>query len=235
MHGCNCIRHWPATQPTIALSSGEADLSGMCKGASQLIGMHSISTDLGFTFELQMATDATEAMGITGRLGIGRVRHLDTRRCWVQTQFRNGGMDLEKPGQNEFIRHAHNASVWPRDPRAHEEAGSCLRGMACCVGSTTCAGCMTIARPCAQEVSIHKHTLSFCPRRRDEAIKSVASLLGLAARRCECMSSLSVAAPLALLLFTARLMPSDCMPTQMLVGRPAKQASNDDIRSRRCN
>ena len=46
MNGAHCIRHRPATHPTIALSSGEAELGGMCKGASQLIGMKRISHDL---------------------------------------------------------------------------------------------------------------------------------------------------------------------------------------------
>ena len=96
MHGCHGLRHWSATQPTIALSSGEAELGGMCKGASKLIGMHSMSTDLGFSFKLQMATDATAAMGMSRRLGIGRIRHLDTSMLWIQAKIRNGDIDLEK-------------------------------------------------------------------------------------------------------------------------------------------
>ena len=31
MRGSHCIKHWSTTQPTIALSSGEAELGGLCK------------------------------------------------------------------------------------------------------------------------------------------------------------------------------------------------------------
>ena len=65
MHGRHRIRHWSATQPTIALSSGDAGVGGMCKGASQLIGVQSISTYREFPFKLPMATDATAARGVS--------------------------------------------------------------------------------------------------------------------------------------------------------------------------
>ena len=100
MRGKHCIKHWSATQPTIAISSGEAELGGMCKGASQLIGMQSISRELGFEFTLHMATDATAAIGMSRRLGIGRIRHLDTSLLRIQTKVRSGDIDLEKvPGK----------------------------------------------------------------------------------------------------------------------------------------
>eukprot|EP00972_Heterocapsa_arctica_P103210 15210078-Heterocapsa_arctica.AAC.1 len=34
MHGSHCIRSWSTTQSVIALSSGEAELYGIVKGAS---------------------------------------------------------------------------------------------------------------------------------------------------------------------------------------------------------
>ena len=72
MHGSHCIRHWSSTQPNIALSSGEAELGGLTKGAAQGIGLRSIGTDLGLTFSLKMHTDATAAMGMSRRLGLVR-------------------------------------------------------------------------------------------------------------------------------------------------------------------
>ena len=42
-----------------------------------------------------MATDATAAMGMSRRLGIGRIRHLDTSMLWIHSKIRNGDIDLE--------------------------------------------------------------------------------------------------------------------------------------------
>ena len=51
MRGAHCVRHWSATQPTIALSPGEAELGDMRKGAPHLIGFRSISRVL-FAYSL---------------------------------------------------------------------------------------------------------------------------------------------------------------------------------------
>ena len=47
MSGAHPIKHWSLTQTTIALSSGEAELSGIRRGASLALGLQSIASDLG--------------------------------------------------------------------------------------------------------------------------------------------------------------------------------------------
>ena len=47
MSGQHPIKHWSLTQTTIALSSGEAELSGICRGASIALGLQAIAKDLG--------------------------------------------------------------------------------------------------------------------------------------------------------------------------------------------
>ena len=84
MRGSHCIRHWSTTQATLALSSGEAELTGIAKGIAQAIGLRSIASDLGIQFSLKVRTDATAAMGMSRRLGVGKVRHLDTSLLWIQ-------------------------------------------------------------------------------------------------------------------------------------------------------
>ena len=96
LRGSHCIRHWSTTQATLALSSGEAELTGLAKGIAQGIGLRSIASDLGIEFSLQLRTDATAAMGMSRRLGIGKVRHLDTSLLWVQEKVRSGDVLLEK-------------------------------------------------------------------------------------------------------------------------------------------
>ena len=99
MRGTHCIRHWSSTQPTVSLSSGEAELTGIAKGLSHGIGLRSIAADLGLDVNLKLRTDATAAIGMAKRLGVGKVRHLDTSLLWVQEKVRAGDVVLEKvPG-----------------------------------------------------------------------------------------------------------------------------------------
>ena len=96
MRGSHCLRHWSSTQTTIALSSGEAELGGLCKGAANAIGMRSVARDLGIKFKLNLASDATAALGMSRRLGVGKVRHLDTSLLWIQHKIREGELTVSK-------------------------------------------------------------------------------------------------------------------------------------------
>ena len=49
--GRHLIKHWADTQATVALSSGEAELGGICKGASACLGLVSVARDLGAQLE----------------------------------------------------------------------------------------------------------------------------------------------------------------------------------------
>ena len=60
------------------------------------MGLQSIASGLGISLSLTMRTDATAAIGICKRLGVGKIRHLDTARLWVQQRVRNGDVRLKK-------------------------------------------------------------------------------------------------------------------------------------------
>ena len=96
MLGGHCVKHWSKTQPTIALSSGEAKLSGIGSGIAQALGIQSIARDLGMDLKLRVHTDATAAIGIASRRGLGKIRHLDTTDLWVQEKVRSGQVELLK-------------------------------------------------------------------------------------------------------------------------------------------
>ena len=96
MRGKHCLRHWSSTQTTVALSSGEAELSGICKGAANAIGMKSVAKNLGVTFKINLLSDATAALGMSRRLGVGKVRHLDTSLLWIQSKVRDGELMVGK-------------------------------------------------------------------------------------------------------------------------------------------
>ena len=94
--GDHCIKHWSSTQTTIALSSGEAELGGLAKGAAQTIGLRTIAKDLGWNLTSCLHSDATAAIGIARRRGVGKIRHLDTADLWIQERIREKESDLPK-------------------------------------------------------------------------------------------------------------------------------------------
>ena len=90
------MKTWSSTQPTIALSSGEAELSGIVKGATHSLGFQSVAKDLGFQLHINLWSDATAAIGICRRRGLGKVRHLSCADLWIQERLRTGDMTLSK-------------------------------------------------------------------------------------------------------------------------------------------
>ena len=97
--GNHLIKHWSKTQVTVALSSAEAELTGISKGAAEGLGLQTIANDLGIPLNLSVLTDATAAIGICRRRGLGKVRHLATADLWMQDRIRKGDFKLLKvPG-----------------------------------------------------------------------------------------------------------------------------------------
>ena len=101
MFGQHCLKHWSSTQATLALSSGEAEITGLCKGADMGIGLRSVGDDLGIKHDIEILSDATAALGIARRLGIGKIRNLDVSLLWIQQKVREKDLTLTKvPGKS---------------------------------------------------------------------------------------------------------------------------------------
>ena len=96
MIGTCTVKHWSKTQSTISLSSGEAELHGIAMGCSQGLGLQSLLVDLGWNLPLRIFSDATAAIGIARRKGIGKILHLDTTALWIQDVIRSGRISLDK-------------------------------------------------------------------------------------------------------------------------------------------
>ena len=96
MRGTHLLKHWSTTQSVVTLSSAEAELTGICKGGSLGLGMQSIARDLGFHWALRLHSDATAAIGICRRRGLGKVRHLAVADLWVQDRLRTKDFLLSK-------------------------------------------------------------------------------------------------------------------------------------------
>ena len=65
------VKCWCRTLPTIALSSGEAELGALVKGAAEADGLVAILGDFGIQAAIVLESDASAAVGITQRLGLG--------------------------------------------------------------------------------------------------------------------------------------------------------------------
>ncbi len=109
------IKHWSHTQPTIALSSGEAELIAMTKGAGEGLGVVALLEDLGMKGEMEVLVDSSAAKSIASRVGVGRVRHLETKHLWIQEAVKDKKFTIKKiPGEK-------NPSDILTKPLSHEE------------------------------------------------------------------------------------------------------------------
>ena len=76
--------HWSRTQQVVALSSCEAELSGICKAAQEGLAAKHLSHEIGKEYPLCIYTDSSAARGVVQRQGAGKVKHLSVRQLWVQ-------------------------------------------------------------------------------------------------------------------------------------------------------
>ena len=84
MVGGHCVKTWSSTQPTVSLASAEAELHAIAEGVAQGLGAQAVALDLCIKLDINTRTDASAAIGIVPRRGLGRVRHLATTDLWLQ-------------------------------------------------------------------------------------------------------------------------------------------------------
>ena len=149
--GHHVLKTWSSTQATVALSSAEAELYALTKGASQALGLVTLLADLGVEVQAAVHTDARAAIGIVRRSGLGKLRHLNVRYLWLQDQVASGSMALHKVhglintadlvtkylAQAAVTKHLDSLDMWVESGRAataptlsmlhHEAAHACPR------------------------------------------------------------------------------------------------------------
>ena len=96
MLGKHLIKSWSRQQRVIALSSAEAETYGMVACSAELLGIQSCAKDLGMEFTAAVYTDASAALGIVQRRGIGKIRHLRTQSLWLQEAHATRRVKFEK-------------------------------------------------------------------------------------------------------------------------------------------
>ena len=117
MRGNHYIRSYSTTQAAPSLSSGESEYHGLTKAASSAIGMQSMGRDLGEDLTTEVGMDASAAIAMAKRRGVGRVRHLHTMYLWVQHLVYKKMLNIAKvPGSDNAAdvgtKHVDERTLW---------------------------------------------------------------------------------------------------------------------------
>ena len=84
MHGKHYIKSWSKTQSLVALSSAESELYAIVKASSEILGLMSTIREMNKNHTSAMFSDASAALGIIQRQGLGKLRHIDCSYLFVQ-------------------------------------------------------------------------------------------------------------------------------------------------------
>ena len=84
MLGRHALTGWSKTQTLVALSSGESELYAALKASAEALGMISLVKDLGYNANGEIWGDASAALGVINRKGLGKTKHIDTSFLWIQ-------------------------------------------------------------------------------------------------------------------------------------------------------
>ena len=103
MLGKCAITHWARGQPVIALSSGEAEFYSLVTCISELLSAQSLAKDWNVALQLCVNTDATAAIGMAARRGLGRAKHIATCFLWIQERIRTARILVRKKDTKEQL------------------------------------------------------------------------------------------------------------------------------------
>ncbi len=77
------------TQSVIALSSGESEFYALGSAAQRGLGLVSLLEDLSIYVPLEVHSDSSAAKGTSGRVGLGKAKHISTAYLWLQVAIRD--------------------------------------------------------------------------------------------------------------------------------------------------
>ena len=94
MIGSHLITSWSSTQAVISLSGGEAEFYGVVKASGIGLGYQALMEHLGWRLDTRVWTDSTATIGICGRGGLGKLRHIDKRALWHHQRVKDASIEL---------------------------------------------------------------------------------------------------------------------------------------------
>lgn len=81
------VKTWSRDQNFQSLSSAEAELYAANLGAQQAIGVQTMLKEMGINAEIVLNVDASAAIGILSRRGLGKMRHIHVNELWLQQKL----------------------------------------------------------------------------------------------------------------------------------------------------
>ena len=70
------------------------------------LGLQSVLIDFDVCCEITIKSDASAAIAIASRIGLGKVRHIEVCQLWLQEKVRRGEIKIVKVGTHENIADA---------------------------------------------------------------------------------------------------------------------------------
>ena len=64
-------------------------MTGISAGMAQTLGVKALRADMNWSLQVRAHSNATAAIGILKKNGLGKNRHLNTADLWVQEKVRN--------------------------------------------------------------------------------------------------------------------------------------------------
>ena len=90
------IKSWSSAQASVSLSGSEAEFYGVVKVGGVTLGYQALLRDVGVVLPVRVWADSTATIGICGRQGLGKLRHIDTQCLWIQQKVRGKKIELFK-------------------------------------------------------------------------------------------------------------------------------------------
>jgi hypothetical protein len=122
MMGRHFIKSWSVTQKTVALSSGEAELTALVKCSCEVIGLTQLAADWGMEVEGNIYVDSSAALGVVNRRGAGKLRHVRVGQLWVQEKNEEGELCYRKIKGTENPADLLTKSLMSADVQRYMEA-----------------------------------------------------------------------------------------------------------------
>ena len=116
------VKAWSKTVGVLALSSGESELAAVVRAATEGMGLQSLLGDFDLCGHVAIKSNATAAIGMVHRLGLGKVRHLAVGDLWVQHHARSGKIRVSQMSGLENPSDAQTKYLGPEPLLRHTKA-----------------------------------------------------------------------------------------------------------------
>ena len=71
--------------------------------ATEALGLRSLAQDLGMRVNIVMYMDASAAIGVLQRQGLGRMKHIEVQSLWLQDSARKKEVEIRKVHTDENL------------------------------------------------------------------------------------------------------------------------------------